>query len=129
LQSAATVDAVKVRRRSRPLVDEKSKPQRSRVSISTMTTRDGVIAMAGAIRRTQLRKLVPLADTTIYELERRGEFPRRFYLSPRCVVWDLGEVNAWLANKRNAASPVVLAPVPTPPKRKRHRPSSRRAPA
>jgi hypothetical protein len=37
------------------------------------------------IRRHQLREMVPLADSTIYEMEQRGEFPRRFALSPRCV--------------------------------------------
>jgi prophage regulatory protein len=45
------------------------------------------------VRRQQLRELVPLADTTIYEMEQRGEFPKRFYLTPRCPVWDLGEIN------------------------------------
>ncbi|WP_373922128.1 helix-turn-helix transcriptional regulator [Duganella sp. Leaf61] len=38
------------------------------------------------IRRPELHQLVPLADTTIYDMERRGEFPRRFNLTPRCVV-------------------------------------------
>ena len=47
-------------------------------------------------RRHELRQIVPLADTTIYEMEQRGEFPRRFALTPRCVVWDLAEVEAWL---------------------------------
>jgi prophage regulatory protein len=47
------------------------------------------------IRRKELRQIVPLAETTIYEMERRGEFPRRFNLTPRCVVWDLAEVEAW----------------------------------
>ena len=27
-------------------------------------------------------KLVPLADSNIYEMEKRGEFPRRFNLTP-----------------------------------------------
>lgn len=54
------------------------------------------------IRRNQLREMVPLADSTIYEMEQRGEFPRRFALSPRCVVWDLSEVEAWLASRRSA---------------------------
>jgi prophage regulatory protein len=54
------------------------------------------------IRRSQLREIVPLADSTIYEMEQRGEFPRRFALSPRCVVWDLAEVEAWLASRRSA---------------------------
>src|SRR5215470_11632839 len=53
------------------------------------------------IRRDQLREMVPLADSTIYEMEQRGEFPRRFALSPRCVVWDLAEVEAWLAARRS----------------------------
>jgi len=35
------------------------------------------------IRRHQLREIVPLADSTIYEMEQRGEFPQRFALSPR----------------------------------------------
>jgi prophage regulatory protein len=52
------------------------------------------------IRRHQLREMVPLADSTIYEMEQRGHFPRRFALSPRCVVWDLAEVEAWLAARR-----------------------------
>jgi prophage regulatory protein len=62
------------------------------------------------IRRHQLREMVPLADSTIYEMEQRGEFPRRFALLPRCVVWDLGEVEAWLASRRSA--PIARAQPP-----------------
>ena len=62
------------------------------------------------IRRHQLREMVPLADSTIYEMEQRGEFPRRFALSPRCVVWDLSEVEAWLSLRRSA----TLARAPHP---------------
>jgi prophage regulatory protein len=54
------------------------------------------------IRREQLHTMVPLGDTTIYEMEQRGEFPRRFALSPRCVVWYLDEVEAWLEARRRA---------------------------
>ena len=66
------------------------------------------------IRRHQLREMVPLADTTIYDMEQRGEFPRRFYLTSRCVVWDLAEVEAWLEERRRAsrAKAVKRAPVP-----------------
>jgi len=52
------------------------------------------------IRRHELRQIVPLAETTIYEMERRGEFPRRFNLTPRCVVWDLAEVEAWVEERK-----------------------------
>ncbi|WP_295975772.1 AlpA family phage regulatory protein [uncultured Xanthomonas sp.] len=54
------------------------------------------------IRRQELRQIVPLAETTIYEMERRGEFPRRFNLTSRCVVWDLAEVEAWIEERKQA---------------------------
>ncbi|TPL35527.1 AlpA family phage regulatory protein [Mesorhizobium sp. B2-4-8] len=68
------------------------------------------------IRRHQLREIVPLADSTIYEMEQRGEFPRRFALSPRCVVWDLAEVEVWLASRRS--TPIVRAKSPDVRKRR-----------
>lgn len=68
------------------------------------------------IRRHQLREMVPLADSTIYEMEQRGEFPRRFALSPRCIVWDLAEVQAWLESRR--ATPVERAKHPDVRQRK-----------
>ncbi|WP_263483154.1 MULTISPECIES: AlpA family transcriptional regulator [unclassified Mesorhizobium] len=73
------------------------------------------------VRRSQLREIVPLSDTTIYEMEQRGEFPRRFNLTPRCVVWDLGEVEAWIQERRNASSAgsIELAPGPDVRSRKR----------
>ncbi len=78
------------------------------------------------IRRHQLREIVPLAESTIYEMEQRGEFPRRFALSPRCVVWDLAEVEAWLASRR--ATPIPRAQHPDV-KQRRTRPVRGRDPA
>src|SRR5260370_33674528 len=46
------------------------------------------------VRRPELRKIVPLANTTIYEMEQRGECPRRFFLTSRCGVLGLAEVVA-----------------------------------
>lgn len=68
------------------------------------------------IRRHQLREMVPLADSTIYEMEQRGEFPRRFALSPRCIVWDLAEVEEWLLARRTV--PIRRAQHPDVTKRK-----------
>ena len=62
------------------------------------------------IRRQELRLIVPLAETTIYEMERRGEFPRRFNLTPRCVVWDLAEVEAWVEERKQAPRGGVSKP-------------------
>jgi len=43
-------------------------------------------------------------------MEQRGEFPRRFALTPRCVVWNLAEVEAWLASRRSV--PIARAKHP-----------------
>jgi prophage regulatory protein len=74
------------------------------------------LAIRKTIRRQQLREMIPLADSTIYEMEQRGEFPRRFALSPRCIVWDLAEVEAWLWARRTA--PIRRAQHPDVTKRK-----------
>ena len=71
------------------------------------------------IRRAQLREIVPLADTTIYEMEQRGEFPRRFHLTPRCVVWDLAEVEAWIEERRRASEAGMVERAPSPDVRQR----------
>ena len=42
------------------------------------------------IRRHELRLIAPPADSTIFEMEKRGEVPFRFNLSPRYVVWGSG---------------------------------------
>ena len=57
---------------------------------------------------------MPLADTTIYEMEQRGAFPRRFYLTSRCVVWDLAEVEAWIEQRRRASETGSVPRAPTP---------------
>ena len=72
-----------------------------------------------AVRRAELRRIVPLADTTIYELEQRGEFPRRFNLTARCVVWDLAEVEAWLDERRRASDASQISRAPSPDVRQR----------
>ena len=67
-----------------------------------------------AVRRRELRRIVPLADTTIYEMERRGDFPQRFYLTSKCAAWNLDEVETWLTARRaaNLAGRVRRAPDP-----------------
>ena len=67
------------------------------------------------IKKPQLRQMVPLADSTSWAMEQRGQIPRRFLLTPRCVVWDLAEVEAWLALRR--AKPIRGAPPPDVRKR------------
>lgn len=72
------------------------------------------LAIRRTIRRQQLREIVPLADSTIYDMEQRGEFPQRFYLTSRCVVWDLAEVEAWLDGRRRASQAKTIQRAPSP---------------
>jgi prophage regulatory protein len=81
----------------------------NRLQDSNMARRE-ITPIKRTIRRDQLREMVPLADSTIYEMEQRGDFPTRFALSARCVVWDLAEVEAWLAARRS--TPLARAPHP-----------------
>lgn len=70
------------------------------------------------IRRHELRLMVPLADTTIYEMEKNGNFPRRFNLTSRCVVWDLAEVEAWIEARKATSDCMAKAHRPDVRKRK-----------
>ncbi len=63
-----------------------------------------------SIRRREVLNKTGLCATTIYNLEKRGEFPRHFMLTPRCAAWDEAEVDAWLERRRT--EPARNAPVP-----------------
>jgi len=55
------------------------------------------------INRKTLLAMIPLSERTIYNLEQRGDFPRRIALTSRNVAWDLREIENWI-DKRKAAS-------------------------
>lgn len=76
--------------------------------------KDGILSRR-LIRREELRKLIPLADTTIYELEKAGNFPKRVYLTSRCVAWYFFEVENWIAERRKALTVPGLAIRPNRP--------------
>lgn len=58
------------------------------------------------INRKKLLAMIPLSERAIYNMEQRGEFPRRIVLTSRNVAWDLGEVEAWIeARKSSGAQP------------------------
>ena len=70
-------------------------------------------ATKSLINRKQLLKMVPLSDRTIFDMEKRGEFPRRFALTSRNVAWDLSEIEAWI-EARKASGSQAVRPVITP---------------
>lgn len=54
------------------------------------------------INRKRLLNIVPLSERTILNMEKRGEFPKRFAITSRAVAWDLQEVEAWMDQQKNA---------------------------
>lgn len=54
------------------------------------------------INRKTLLEMIPLSVRTIYNLEQRGEFPRRIALTSRNVAWQLSEVEQWIADRKSA---------------------------
>lgn len=67
-----------------------------------------------AITRKELLSKVPLSDRTIFDMEKRGEFPQRFCLSNRVVAWDLAEVNAWLESRKSTRNHQMDAALSAP---------------
>ncbi|MBK9520605.1 MAG: AlpA family phage regulatory protein [Rhodocyclaceae bacterium] len=56
------------------------------------------------INRKQLLKIIPLSERTILDMEKRGEFPRRFALTARNVAWDLDEIRQWIQQRKERAN-------------------------
>jgi len=49
-------------------------------------------------RRAVLAKL-GISRTHLYDLERAGDFPMHFMLSPRCAVWEEAAVDSWMEER------------------------------
>lgn len=54
------------------------------------------------INRKKLLEIIPLSTRTIYNLEQRGDFPRRIALTSRNVAWDLSEVEKWIEARKSS---------------------------
>lgn len=52
------------------------------------------------INKRKLLQIIPLSPRTIYNMEKRGEFPQRIVLTSRNVAWDLSEVEKWIESRR-----------------------------
>ena len=55
------------------------------------------------INRKILLAMIPLSDRTIFNMEKRGDFPRRIVLTSRNVAWDLAEVENWIENRKQSS--------------------------
>ncbi|KTF29484.1 helix-turn-helix transcriptional regulator [Xanthomonas translucens] len=61
------------------------------------------------INRKKLLAMIPLSERTIFNMEQRGEFPRRIALTSRNVAWDLAEVEDWI-EARKASGTQAMRP-------------------
>lgn len=57
-------------------------------------------AIKTLINRKKLLTIIPLSDRTIFNLEQRGDFPRRIALTSRNVAWDLAEIEEWIETRK-----------------------------
>ena len=55
------------------------------------------------IRRPEVRKLTGYGNTSIYEMVKKGEFPRPISLGARAVGWLESEVDAWIQQRVSAS--------------------------
>ena len=56
------------------------------------------------INRKKLLAMIPLSERTIFNMEQRGEFPRRITLTSRNVAWDLAEVEEWIETRKSSGT-------------------------
>lgn len=62
------------------------------------------------LRRDQVLSKTGLSRTSQFNLEKAGDFPTHFLLTPRCAVWFEDEVDTWLDARRKVAIQAAMAP-------------------
>ena len=51
------------------------------------------------LRLPEVLEIVPIKKSTLYDLMRRGLFPKNIKLGSNIVAWVASEVYEWIANK------------------------------
>lgn len=65
-----------------------------------MSNGDQALPGKTLINRKTLLAMIPLSERAIFNMEKRGEFPRRIALTSRNVAWDLAEVEEWIETRK-----------------------------
>lgn len=72
--------------------------------------------MTTILRRPQVCKLIGLSVSTLYRMEKAGDFPQRLQIGQHSVGWLDSEVTAWIEQRRRGGcAPIVRADGPTEP--------------
>jgi prophage regulatory protein len=56
------------------------------------------------LRFPVVRERTGLSRSTIWRLERRGEFPKHYRIAPNVVAWSEQEVSDWIEERLGAAA-------------------------
>ncbi|MEJ1337602.1 MAG: AlpA family phage regulatory protein [Candidatus Sedimenticola sp. (ex Thyasira tokunagai)] len=67
-----------------------------------MSNGDQALPGKTLINRKTLLAMIPLSERAIFNMEKRGDFPRRIALTSRNVAWDLAEVEEWIETKKQS---------------------------
>ena len=51
------------------------------------------------IRKPEVRQIAGSSDSTIWRMEKRGQFPKRRQLGPNSVGWLLSEIEEWMESR------------------------------
>lgn len=54
------------------------------------------------INKKTLLSIIPLSEKAIYNMEKRGDFPKRIALTSRNVAWVLADVEAWINERKES---------------------------
>lgn len=59
----------------------------------------------GLYRRRDIESITGLSRSTIYDLMKKGQFPKPIKLTARAVAWSRADVIAWVDQKLASAVP------------------------
>lgn len=52
------------------------------------------------MRKPEVIKMTGLSGTTLWRLEKEGEFPKKIQLSKRLIGWSEADIQEWIDNKK-----------------------------
>lgn len=59
------------------------------------------------INKKTLLSIIPLSEKAIYNMEKRGDFPKRIALTSRNVAWVLTDVENWIKERQESGKEAV----------------------
>ncbi len=62
------------------------------------------------LRRKQILSKTGLSASTIYNLEKSGDFPNHILITPRCAAWYESDVDFWISSRRESPAPLASHP-------------------